>query len=73
MEEVKHGGARENAGRKAKADEEKVTVIFTKALKELYSVDTDDEAKSKFVKDVVQMRLAPLHLALLNMKLIHLI
>jgi hypothetical protein len=51
MEDTKHGGARDGAGRKSKADEEKVSIIFTNALKELYSVDTDDEAKSKFVKE----------------------
>ena len=49
--EDNHGGARKGAGRKPKADEEKVALTFTTALKELYNVDTDDEAKSKFVKE----------------------
>jgi hypothetical protein len=47
------GGARENAGRKPKADEEKVNQLFVNALKEMYSVETDDEAKKTFVKDTL--------------------
>jgi hypothetical protein len=38
-------------GRPPKADEEKANEIMLKALKELYSKDTDEEAKIKFVKD----------------------
>jgi len=44
------GGAREGAGRKTKADEEKVNTYFLNALKSLYSKDTDDEAKVEFIK-----------------------
>jgi len=47
------GGKRENAGRKPKADEEKANTIMLTALKELYSSETDDEAKKKFVKDTL--------------------
>ncbi len=47
------GGAREGAGRKPKADEEKVNQIFINALKEMYSVKTDEEAKKTFVKDTL--------------------
>lgn len=47
------GGKREGAGRKAKADEEKVNSIFLTALKSLYATDQDDEAKVKFVKDTL--------------------
>ena len=47
------GGARENAGIKPKADEEKVNQLFVNALKEMYSVETDDEAKKTFVKDTL--------------------
>lgn len=46
------GGARENAGRKPVADEKKVTELITKALKGYHSVDTDDEAKEKFIIDL---------------------
>ncbi len=38
-------------GRPPKADEEKVNTIFLTALKQLYSVETDDEAKIQFVKE----------------------
>jgi hypothetical protein len=47
------GGAREGAGRKPKADEEKANEIMLKALKELYNKDTDEEAKIHFVKDTL--------------------
>jgi hypothetical protein len=48
-----NGGARPNAGRKSKADEEKVNTIFLTALKQLYSTESDEEAKVKFVKDTL--------------------
>ncbi len=47
------GGARANSGRKPKADEEKVNTIFLNALKSLYSVETDEEAKETFIKDTL--------------------
>ena len=47
------GGKRENAGRKSKADEDKVNTIFSTALKQLYKKDTDDEAKIEFVKSLL--------------------
>lgn len=46
------GGARENAGRKSVASEQKVNEIFLSALKSLKSVDTDEEAKIEFAKDL---------------------
>ena len=52
MEKIK-GGAREGAGRKPKADEEKVNNLFSIALKELYDKETDDEAKVHFIKKVL--------------------
>ena len=53
-EEVKktRGGARPNAGRKSVASEQRVNDIFLSALKSLKSVDTDDEAKIEFAKDL---------------------
>lgn len=48
-----NGGKREGAGRKSVAKEQKVNEIFLSALKGLYSVDTDNEAKEKFVKDTL--------------------
>lgn len=53
MEENKRGGARKGAGRKSVADEEKVNNLFTTALKELYSTDSDEEAKISFIKDTL--------------------
>jgi len=54
-EEVKkaRGGARANAGRKTVASEQRVNDIFLSALKSLKSVDTDDEAKIEFAKDLL--------------------
>ncbi len=46
------GGAREGAGRKPVADEKKVTELIVKALKGYHSVDTDEEAKIKFILDL---------------------
>ena len=55
MEEDKkqRGGSRPNAGRKSVEDEKKVNTLFVTALKEMYSVDSDDEAKIAFVKDTL--------------------
>lgn len=51
MEEKKRkGGAREGAGRKPKADEQKVNTLFINALKQLYNEDNEDLAKIKFIK-----------------------
>jgi len=47
------GGKRENAGRKPKADEEKVNNLFVNALKELYNKETEDEAKVHFIKETL--------------------
>ncbi len=47
------GGKTPNAGRKSKADEEKVNTIFVNALKSLYATESDDEAKLKFVKETL--------------------
>lgn len=52
-EEKKRGGAREGAGRKPVAEEQKVNSLFIEALKEMYKKDTDDEAKKTFVKDTL--------------------
>ncbi len=55
MEEEKkqRGGSRPNAGRKSVEDEKKVNTLFITALKEMYSVESDDEAKIAFVKDTL--------------------
>lgn len=47
------GGARPNAGRKKKVDEEKANHLFCRALKELYNKDVDDDAKVEFIKDLL--------------------
>ena len=52
MEKVR-GGARPNAGRKPKVEEEKVNNIFLKALGELYNKDTEEETKIAFVKNTL--------------------
>lgn len=49
---AERGGVRQGAGRKPVADEKKVTDLIVKALKGYHSVDTDDEAKEKFILDL---------------------
>jgi hypothetical protein len=51
--ETKRGGARPNAGRKPVAEEQKVNSLFVTALKELYDKETDDDAKTHFIKNVL--------------------
>jgi len=46
----KNNGGHKSAGRKPKADEEKVNSLFISALKEMYDKETDDEAKIHFIK-----------------------
>jgi hypothetical protein len=53
MEEKQHGGKREGAGRPTKVDEHKSNKLFVQALKDLYSKETDDEAKIHFIKEVL--------------------
>lgn len=54
MEEKKQrGGKREGAGRKPVEDEKKVNALFASALKKMFNVDTDEEAKEIFVKDTL--------------------
>lgn len=46
------GGARPNAGRKTKADEEKTNNIFLTMIKEVRSVETDDDARKELAKEL---------------------
>lgn len=48
------GGKIEGAGRKPKAEEEKVNTLFQNALKTFYSVDTEIEAKQKLVHTLME-------------------
>ena len=50
----KNNGGNKSAGRKKKADEDKVNEIFSTALKQLYKKETDDEAKIEFVKGLLE-------------------
>jgi len=54
MEEKSHGkgGAREGAGRKPKADEEKTNNIFLTMIKEVKNVESDDEARIELAKEL---------------------
>lgn len=68
MEEQKEvkkqrGGARANAGRKSVAEEQKVNEIFLSALKGLKNVDTDDEAKIEFAKDLLETQRGQIFIA----------
>ena len=49
----KNNGGHKTAGRKTKVEEEKVNNIFVKALKELYSKETEEDTKIAFVKDTL--------------------
>ncbi len=52
MEEKSHGGKREGAGAKRKADIEKTDLIFLKMIKEVKSVETDEQAKLELAKEL---------------------
>ena len=47
------GGKREGAGRKPVADEQKSNAIFLAAIKQLKSVNTDEEARIELAKDLM--------------------
>ena len=47
------GGARPGAGRKSVADEQKSNAIFLAAIKQLKSVDTDDDARIELAKELM--------------------
>lgn len=57
------GGARKGAGRKPKADEEKVNAIFLSALGEMYNKDSDEESKVAFAKDLLESERGKLFIA----------
>jgi len=48
------GGKIEGAGRKPKADEQKVNNLFANALKSFYRVETDEDAKIKLVHTLME-------------------
>ena len=50
---ISNGGKRKGAGRKPVAQEQKVNEIFLSALKKIKNVNTDDEAKIEFAKDLL--------------------
>lgn len=52
MEEKSHGGKREGAGAKRKADIEKTDLIFLKMIKEVKNVETDEDAKLELAKEL---------------------
>jgi hypothetical protein len=54
MDKRKNNGGNVGCGRKSKADEEKVNVLFANALKTFYKVDTDNEAKEKLVHTLLE-------------------
>jgi len=49
----KNNGGNKNAGRKPKVEEDKVNSLFSRALRELYEVENDEEAKIKFIKETL--------------------
>ena len=49
----RNNGGHKTAGRKSKAEEQKVNTLFANALKELYRKDTEEEAKKHFIKNVL--------------------
>lgn len=60
---VQKGGKREGAGRKPKADEKKVNTLFVNALKKLYSVDSDEDAKEGFILTLLESQRGQLFIA----------
>lgn len=62
-EKKKNGGARPGAGRKPVAEEKKVNEIFLSALKSLKNVDTDNDAKILFAKDLLDTQRGQIFIA----------
>lgn len=60
---AERGGARQGAGRKPVAEEKKVTELIVKALKGYHSVETDEEAKLKFINDLYSTQRGQIFLA----------
>ena len=52
-EKKKKGGARPGAGRKSVFEEKKVNEVFLNALRSINNVETDEEAKTEFAKDLL--------------------
>lgn len=50
MQEKTHGGKREGAGAKRKADVEKANEVFLSMIKSVHDVETDEEAKQQLAK-----------------------
>jgi len=50
MEKKQRGGARPGAGAKRKADIEKSNNVFLDMIKEVHSVETNEEAKAELAK-----------------------
>ena len=50
----KNNGGNKNAGRKPKADEDKVNNLFNTALRQLYKKKTDDNAKVSFIHTLLE-------------------
>lgn len=50
----KHGGKREGAGRKTKADEEKANALFNKALSVIYKKKGDEANQIAFIKTLLE-------------------
>lgn len=48
------GGPRPNSGRKRVVDEQKSNAIFIAAIKQVKSVETDDEARIELAKDLLK-------------------
>lgn len=57
------GGKTLGAGRKPKADEEKVNNLFINALKDLYHKDSDEDAKIHFIKVLLENQRGQLFVA----------
>ena len=49
----KHGGARKGAGAPPKAEQLKTNTILLSAIKQVYNVETDDEARIHYAKDLL--------------------
>mgnify|MGYP006440234567 CR=1 FL=1 len=60
---AKHGGKRENAGRKPIAEEEKANTVFINALKSIHDKEQDDEAKLEFIKDLYESQRGQIFIA----------
>ena len=58
-----HGGVRANSGNKSKQDYEKTNTVLLTAIKQIKNVNTDEEARIEFAKDLYESQRGKIFIA----------